>query len=217
MLRCTAGRLLGRAEHPIAMNQPEPDHAEHDSRRHLARRVPRGARRAGQRRASTPATVRGIGFDATCSLVVRDGTAARSASRATGDDALGHDRLARPPRARRSRRMHARPATACSTIVGGVMSPEMETPKLMWLKRHLPRKLGARPGCFFDLADFLTCRRHPARSPVRNARSPANGPIWPMRDQAGRRISSQASAWPTCWSAAACRPRRARSAPISAR
>ena len=37
------------------------------------------------------------------------------------------------------------------------MSPEMETPKLMWLKRHLP-ETWARAGRFFDLADFLTWR-----------------------------------------------------------
>ena len=27
----SGGNLLGRAEHPIAMHQPKPDHAEHDS------------------------------------------------------------------------------------------------------------------------------------------------------------------------------------------
>ncbi|RYE88101.1 MAG: ribulokinase, partial [Hyphomicrobiales bacterium] len=40
-------------------------------------------------------------------------------------------------------------------FVGGVMSPEMAVPKLMWLKRHLPDSW-AQAGHFFDLADFLT-------------------------------------------------------------
>ncbi len=39
--------------------------------------------------------------------------------------------------------------------LGGVMSPEMETPKLMWLKRHLPESWN-KAGYMFDLADFLT-------------------------------------------------------------
>ena len=51
--------------------------------------------------------------------------------------------------------MHGDRPCACSTIVGGVMSPEMETPKLMWLKRNLPGTLG-RSRLFFDLTDFLT-------------------------------------------------------------
>ena len=37
------------------------------------------------------------------------------------------------------------------------MSPEMEIPKLMWLKRHLPQAW-ARYGRILDLADFLTFR-----------------------------------------------------------
>ena len=41
--------------------------------------------------------------------------------------------------------------------LGGVMSPEMATPKLMWLKRHLPESWN-EAGYLFDLADFLTCR-----------------------------------------------------------
>ena len=41
--------------------------------------------------------------------------------------------------------------------LGGVMSPEMATPKLMWLKRHLPDSWN-EAGYLFDLTDFLTWR-----------------------------------------------------------
>ncbi|MBV9589610.1 MAG: FGGY-family carbohydrate kinase, partial [Hyphomicrobiales bacterium] len=41
--------------------------------------------------------------------------------------------------------------------VGGVISPEMQTPKILWLKKHLPKTFEAA-GHFFDLADFLTFR-----------------------------------------------------------
>lgn len=41
--------------------------------------------------------------------------------------------------------------------VGGVMSPEMQAPKAMWLKRHRP-ETWPRIGHLFDIADFLTWR-----------------------------------------------------------
>jgi FGGY-family pentulose kinase len=41
--------------------------------------------------------------------------------------------------------------------VGGVISPEMETPKLLWLRQHLPASF-ARAARFLDLADFLGYR-----------------------------------------------------------
>ena len=39
--------------------------------------------------------------------------------------------------------------------LGGVMSPEMQTPKLMWLQRNLPEQW-AQSGYLFDLTDFLS-------------------------------------------------------------
>jgi FGGY-family pentulose kinase/HAD superfamily hydrolase (TIGR01509 family) len=146
------GMLLGRAEHPIAMRRPNANHAEHDSEDiwHATAHAVRAAMAAAK---AEPEDVAGISFDATCSLVVRDRSGAplpvsdgtpnwdtivwldhRALDEAAECTATGHDVL---------------------DTIGGVMSPEMEVPKLMWLKRHVP-DTWARAGHFFDLADFLT-------------------------------------------------------------
>lgn len=148
-----AGRLHGRAEHPILINQPLPDHGEHDSQDIWAA-VCRAVQDALAKAGVSGHAVRGIGFDATCSLVVL-GEGGRQLSVSTTDDArwdtiswFDHRALA-----------EADECTATGhevlTYIGGVMSPEMETPKLMWLKRHRPG-IWAQARHFFDLADFLT-------------------------------------------------------------
>ncbi len=150
-----AGHCLGRGEHRTQLHRPQPDHAEHSSE-DIWQCVCRSVRTAITAAGVDPAAIKGIGFDATCSLVVRDRTG-RPLSVSTGGDPqwdtivwLDHRAVA-----------EAETCTASGhrvlDHVGGVMSPEMEIPKLMWLKRHLPQAW-AGAGLFLDLADYLTWR-----------------------------------------------------------
>ena len=43
-------------------------------------------------------------------------------------------------------------------FVGGKLSPEMQPPKLLWLKRHLQKQCWKKARHFFDLADYLVFR-----------------------------------------------------------
>ncbi|MBX3578426.1 MAG: FGGY family pentulose kinase [Rhizobiaceae bacterium] len=148
-----SGRLLGRAEHPIVMHQPKPDHAEHESE-DIWRAVCRAVQGALRKAEVDPAAVAGISFDATCSLVVRDADGRPLSVSTTGERRwdtivwLDHRALGEADECTAS-------GHRVLDFVGGVMSPEMQTPKLMWLKRNLP-ETWERAAHFFDLADFLT-------------------------------------------------------------
>ena len=158
------GRVLGRAECPIRMNRPEASYAEHDSE-DIWRSVCAASKSAREVAEVRPEAIKGISFDATCSLVVRDVLGRQLSVTKTEESSwdtiswLDHRALA-----------EADECTATGHPVlryaGDVMSPEMQIPKLMWLKRHVPERW-ASVGFFFDLADFLTwkasgshCRSH---------------------------------------------------------
>ncbi len=47
--------------------------------------------------------------------------------------------------------------TTCCVMSVVRSSPEMEIPKILWLKKHLPASYDAA-GHFFDLADYLSFR-----------------------------------------------------------
>ncbi|KAI0346965.1 Pentulose kinase [Trametopsis cervina] len=107
-----------------------------------------------------PSDVKGIGFDATCSLAVSDFD--MNPITVTKGDQLGQvgERnivLWADHRAEEEADLINSTGNTVLDYVGGVMSLEMEIPKTLWLKRRMQPELFAR--CqFFDLPDFLTYR-----------------------------------------------------------
>ncbi|MBS7543259.1 FGGY-family carbohydrate kinase [Ancylobacter oerskovii] len=98
--------------------------------------------------------VKGIGFDATCSLVVL-GAEGRSLPVGPHGDPARNVIVWMDHRATgQADRINALGSPVLD-YVGGTISPEMETPKLLWLSEKLPNTF-ADAWQFFDLADFLT-------------------------------------------------------------
>ncbi|XP_053684239.1 FGGY carbohydrate kinase domain-containing protein [Sabethes cyaneus] len=99
--------------------------------------------------------IKGIGFDATCSLVVLDKQGNPLSVSTTGNNEqniiLWMDH-----------RAHAEADFINSSkhellnYVGGSVSLEMECPKLLWLKKNMFDQTWTKAGAFFDLPDFLT-------------------------------------------------------------
>ncbi len=149
------GRMAGSAAVPIATWKPAPDHVEQSSDDIWAA-CGRATRLALRRAGVKPAAVKGIGFDATCSLVALDAQDRPVSISVTGrpeqNVIVWMDHRAIPQAARINRTRHP-----VLRYVGGVISPEMQTPKLLWLKENLPAAW-RRAARFLDLPDFLTYR-----------------------------------------------------------
>jgi D-ribulokinase len=149
------GKLLAIARRPIRTWHEAGDIVEQSSSDIWAACA--AAVRAAMAEAAIGAdAVKGLGFDATCSLVVLapDGTPVTVSG--SGDPArnvivwMDH-------RAVSEAREINDTQDDVLRYVGGSISPEMEVPKLKWLKRHLRPSFDAA-GHFFDLADFLSWR-----------------------------------------------------------
>ncbi|MDP0927641.1 FGGY-family carbohydrate kinase [Paracoccus onubensis] len=151
----TAGHMLAVAKRDITIWREGADVVEQSSE-DIWSAVCASTREALGNAGIDPADVRGIGFDATCSLVVLgEGGTALTVSQ-SGDPQrniivwMDHRAIQQAERIN---------ATGHPVLryVGGVISPEMETPKLLWLKENLPDTY-ANAWQFLDLADFLTWR-----------------------------------------------------------
>ncbi len=149
------GHMLASAKQDITLFHAAGSVVEQSSNE-IWRAVCTSVRQALALAAIAPEQVSGIGFDATCSLVVLgDGGRPlpvgptgeaerniivwmdhRAVAQAERINATGHDVL---------------------KYVGGLISPEMETPKLLWLRERKPEVFDAA-WQFMDLADFLTWR-----------------------------------------------------------
>lgn len=150
-----SGRMLASGKRDISLFR-EPGAMVEQSSTEIWAAVCASVREAVEKAGIAPESVAGIGFDATCSLVVlgeggkplpvgpsenpeRDIIVwmdHRAVNQVERINAGGYDVL---------------------RYVGGIISPEMETPKLLWLRENR-REVFDAAWQFFDLADFLTWR-----------------------------------------------------------
>src|SRR5215213_2994347 len=150
-----SGSLLATARHTITVWHEAGSVVEQSSSEIWAACA--ASVRAAMAEAALPASaIKGVGFDATCSLVVVDVAGNPLTVSVSGDERrnvivwMDHRAIAEARRVNQTRDNVLR-------YVGGSVSPEMEIPKLLWLKQHLPSTY--RPaGHFFDLADYLSFR-----------------------------------------------------------
>ena len=158
-----AGSLLASAKREIAIYREAGDTAEQSSR-NIWDAVCAAVQDARHRSGAGAEAVKGIGFDATCSLVVLDRNHEPLTVSASGDPdrniIVWMDHRANSQASRINATGHR-----VLNYVGGKISPEMETPKLLWLKENLAETYrNAR--LFLDLTDYLTwlATGDPARS-----------------------------------------------------
>ena len=148
-----AGRMLAAAKQGIAIWR-EPGGLVEQSSADIWAAVCAATRAAMAEAGVGAEDVAGIGVDATCSLVVLGEGGAPLPVGPSEDPArdvivwMDHRAIGQAERIN----AQGHPVLA---YVGGRISPEMETPKLLWLREHRPAVFDAARG-FFDLADFLT-------------------------------------------------------------
>uniref|UniRef100_A0A4W2DZ77 FGGY carbohydrate kinase domain-containing protein n=1 Tax=Bos indicus x Bos taurus TaxID=30522 RepID=A0A4W2DZ77_BOBOX len=146
------GTLLAFADQPINQWEPQFNHHEQSSEDIWAaccvvsKKVVQGVNLH---------QIRGLGFDATCSLVVLDKQFRPLPVNPEGDSRrniimwLDHRAVSQVHRINETKH-------SVLQYVGGVMSVEMQAPKLLWLKENLRETCWDKAGHFFDLPDFLS-------------------------------------------------------------
>jgi D-ribulokinase len=150
-----SGRLLASARRDIALFHEDGDIVEQSSEDIWAA-VAHAVRQAVVEADVAPESIAGLGFDATCSLVVLGRGGSPLPVGPSGDPSrniiVWMDHRATDQARRINMTGHR-----VLDYVGGAISPEMETPKLLWLAENVPDTF-AGAWQFFDLTDFLTWR-----------------------------------------------------------
>ena len=150
-----SGRLVATDKADITLWREAGDIVEQSSE-DIWRAVCRSVRGAVGKAGVAPDSIAGIGFDATCSLVVLGNGGAPLAVGPSGDPSRNVIVWMDHRAVDQSRRIN-RTGAKVLDYVGGAISPEMETPKLLWLAENMPRTF-ADAWQFMDLTDFLTWR-----------------------------------------------------------
>lgn len=149
------GHMVGQASRAIDLYRPKADFVEQSSD-NIWQAVCNAVRDAVNQADINPIQVKGLGFDATCSLVVLDKEGKPLTVSPSGRTEqniivwMDHRAIAQAERINATKHR-------VLDFVGGIISPEMQTPKLLWLKQHMPTTW-ANAGYLFDLPDFLTWR-----------------------------------------------------------
>jgi FGGY-family pentulose kinase len=147
-----SGHSRATASEPIRTWRDKPDWAEQSSD-DIWRAVCKTVGGVLAMSSVQPDHVAGIGFDATCSLVALDAQDRPLTVSDSGDPTrnvivwMDHRAIAETEEINAGGHDVLR-------YVGGRLSPEMQTPKLLWLKRNLPATWSSA-GKFLDLADYL--------------------------------------------------------------
>ncbi|KAJ8653985.1 hypothetical protein O0I10_010321 [Lichtheimia ornata] len=159
------GAFLAQDVEPIKLYNPRHDIYE-QSTTDIWRAICKSSREAVASAKVEPSDIKGVGFDATCSLVVLD----KEGNPASVDEdsnfenndlnlILWADHRAVDQAARINATQHK-----VLNYVGRTISPEMEIPKSLWLKENLPKEKWDNIGHLMDLPDFLTFRATGSRA-----------------------------------------------------
>ncbi len=147
------GKMLIQASFPIDIYKPKTDYVEQSSDNiwtqtcNAVNSVIKDSRINYQ-------SIKGIAFDATCSLVVLDGHNEPLSISPTGESShniilwMDHRAIDQAARINRTN-------DEALKYVGGKVSPEMEIPKILWLKENMPEQYG-KVAKFLDLTDYLS-------------------------------------------------------------
>ncbi|ETT03737.1 FGGY-family carbohydrate kinase [Providencia alcalifaciens] len=147
------GNMLASAKHDITLYRDSANFAEQSSNE-IWMAVCYCVKQAMAEAKMDARRVAGIGFDATCSLVVLDKNQ-QPISVSPSEDPERNIIVWMDHRATEQAEHINSLQHPVLNYVGGKISPEMETPKILWLKENRPQTYDDA-WQFFDLADFLT-------------------------------------------------------------
>ena len=149
------GHLKGIGKHDIKIWRPQPDYVEQSSE-DIWRATGQAVKAALAAGGIDVESVKGLAFDATCSLVALGDESQPVTISPTGEHncnvIVWMDHRAEEQASEINSKGHE-----VLKYVGGTISPEMQPPKLMWLKANLP-DTWSRTRRFMDLVDFMVYR-----------------------------------------------------------
>jgi len=150
-----SGRMAAIAAHEIQIWRPQ-EHFVEQSSNDIWSATAAAIKEAIRLAHVDQESVIGISFDATCSLVALDKDDKPITVSPTGNPEqniivwMDHRAVTQAEHINTTKHRVLK-------FVGDTISPEMEPPKLLWIKQHLPHTW-SNAGKFFDLADFMVYR-----------------------------------------------------------